>query len=585
MRSVVVRFLVWAVLAMAWGAVSSRAASYDLSGSHTRWWDAANVGGTPGECIVRDVWGSTVLNLTITNDEPLSGSVRRATYTWSRTMTGNIGFHWVYLYKELLNGTPVQTVLNGFADNNDSGGGTVDYNTSTERLRIVLGHQKKSGCAGYEEGTLNQVYSFIQPAPFFHHIRFTNSSAVPVKYDVIRTGTGGVVTLETVTVPAQTYGTLIKTYQFSEGDTFNVVPSLNDYVYQDGAWLSLPGAITSFNAVDGTGDTYTSAELAAMSGSGAASSGVKLTPIVGTSPPAPPAPTATNTIPINTPSHLPTHVPTAGAGSTWPTNTANTTDSERLDKSTYRQGVDKLDARIKESITEQKKTNEELAKLTELAELTTATKLQGVEATTASATQRATAKTEAEALFGSVPSAPSSSSSAGSAPSFAFTIGGRAVNVNPFTSERFLVAVEWFRQALAWVTLVLLGRWVWQQMGEWIRGFSTVQQAKGNTVVAGTGGQATSLIAAGIITVIIVTGTTGLIGWAFGDITLPSIATAVSANPFTDMSSSMPGAYWVLNKVFPVGLMVTALLARVTFNIYASTIFSGVMAAIRFVVP
>lgn len=255
-----------------------------------------------------------------------------------------------------------------------------------------------------------------------------------------------------------------------------------------------------------------------------------------------------------------------------------------LDKDTFRQGIDKLETRQKEQIEQQKKHNEHLEKLSNLADLTTATKLQGAEATTASTSERESAKTAAEGLFPTVPSPPSGPGS-GSAPKMGFSLAGKSVSINPFTPERFAAIAAWFKAAMAWLTLVLLGAWVWKALGEWVRGFSTIQQAKGNTVVAGTGGQATSLIAAGIITVIIVTGTTALLGWSYGELSFPAIAGAVATNPYSEMASTLPGAWWLLDQLFPVGVMVTALIARVTFNLYAATVFSGAMAAVRFVVP
>lgn len=159
--------------------------------------------------------------------------------------------------------------------------------------------------------------------------------------------------------------------------------------------------------------------------------------------------------------------------------------------------------------------------------------------------------------------------------------GGKTFDMNPFTSDRMGGVISWFRAATAWAALVTLGVWVWLQTKGWLDMFSGVQQAKGNTV-AGTGGQATAFIAAGLMTAAIVTGVTGMLGWAFGDISFPAIRAAAMTNPLTSMPTK---AAWMLDQVFPVATLVSCLLARLSFNMYAAPLFATCQAVVRFIVP
>lgn len=196
------------------------------------------------------------------------------------------------------------------------------------------------------------------------------------------------------------------------------------------------------------------------------------------------------------------------------------------------------------------------------------------------------AKAQASAVIGSAPTGVGYSLSAGGAPTLAVTMpsqfGGGTFDFNPFSSDRFAAVCSWFRAATAWLTIALLAGWVWTQMGEWVRGFSTVPQAKGNPIVGGTGAQATALTAAALMTTAIVAALTALVGWSFGDINVPSLIGSITTNP---MATIPAGALWMLDQVFPVATMLTALVARIAFNVYASALFAGCAAVVRFIVP
>ena len=193
-------------------------------------------------------------------------------------------------------------------------------------------------------------------ATLFHHVRFTNYSAVPVTFTVMK----GSVVLDTVSVPALTFD-MVRTYSYLEGESISVTSGkLTDYAFQDGAWIALAGNEHLFTPVKDDGSAYEAAwwNLAATNPT------LALGAVSGSSPPAPVASTPSNSIDVNTPTvgtsgnpALPTSVPAPGGSGVW-VNTTGTTDTERLDKSTYRVGVDKQVAEASKQLTELKSIKE-----------------------------------------------------------------------------------------------------------------------------------------------------------------------------------------------------------------------------------
>lgn len=285
--------------------------------------------------------------------------------------------------------------------------------------------------------------------------------------------------------------------------------------------------------------------------------------------------TPDNTVTIPTPSNQPSAPAVTSTSGTpvWRSGGTGLGATDALTNTVYREGVDKqLEhlKKIRENSDAEKEEKEEL-----IADNPTAEDM---------ASAGAAAKATTEAIFAAVPTSPGYSLGSGSAPTLSITnpFGGGTYNFNPFTGDRMGTIASWFRQAMAWLTIITLAAWVWMQMKDWVQGFSTVPQAKGNTVAAGTGGQATALAAAGLMTVAIVAGLTALVGWTFGEITIPALLASVTTNP---MSSMPTGVYWMVDQLFPVATMITALGARATFNMYGSTLFAGCAAVVRFIVP
>jgi len=160
--------------------------------------------------------------------------------------------------------------------------------------------------------------------------------------------------------------------------------------------------------------------------------------------------------------------------------------------------------------------------------------------------------------------------------------GGNTINFNPFTTERLGPVADWFRYALEWLILVVLGIWVFKENKSYVLALGGVQQAKGNPVFGGTGAQATALIAAGIMSAIVVVFVTALLAWSFGGLNMVGFVSKIGVNPFLGL---LADSFWMLTKVYPVEVTIAALLARLTFNAYASPLYLVCLTAVRFVIP
>lgn len=190
--------------------------------------------------------------------------------------------------------------------------------------------------------------------------------------------------------------------------------------------------------------------------------------------------------------------------------------------------------------------------------------------------------------FGAGGSAPSSVSVnvAASAPLFEIALpasmGGGRFDLNPFSDARLGPLLDWFRAAVEWLAYVLLGVWVWQRIGEWSRGLSTVNGAKSNAVSAipGTGIVGAAAVAAAI-TAITVPFVVALLSWSFGEFSVGALTSLSFANPVANMPVQ---ALWMLNEMFPVSTLIGALLARLSFAMYAPPLYAGVIAVSRWII-
>ena len=78
---------------------------------------------------------------------------------------------------------------------------------------------------------------------------------------------------------------------------------------------------------------------------------------------------------------------------------------------------------------------------------------------------------------------------------------GKTFDMNPFRSDRFGGVASWLRQLAVWLLVAGFAVYAVHEASGTVRDIAQSRQARGNTVVAGTGAQATALVAASAITI------------------------------------------------------------------------------------
>lgn len=278
-------------------------------------------------------------------------------------------------------------------------------------------------------------------------------------------------------------------------------------------------------------------------------------------------------------------------------------DSDDVDLKTnvYREGVDKIVAAIQQSSKNEAGSGDggggtggDGASGSARETLAAAGEAARTEAVTATADMEAqgeTAKDDALGALNSMGDAPVSkgySVSSSDVPESALRVtfpakfGGATFDFNPFDADRFGTICDWFREATRWTVLVMLAVYCWEAMGDYCRGFSMARQAQGNTIAAGTGGQVTALLAAGLISVAVVGAITALIGWGFDELSFPALRSALLSNPLSGIPTQVFG---MVNALFPVATIITCYVAKAAWNMYSSAVFLGCVTVVRFIVP
>lgn len=212
-------------------------------------------------------------------------------------------------------------------------------------------------------------------------------------------------------------------------------------------------------------------------------------------------------------------------------------------------------------------------------------RLAGIAANESAPAAGAAAKTAVEAALPAVPAESGYSYPTPGTPNLAIQFpvifGGAYFDFNPFTEARLGGVFTWFRFACHWLAVVSLGLWLWTNLRSWVTDANQVQQAKGNTLAMGTGGQATAFIAAAAMTAFILAAIVAVLAYSFDGLNLASVAVMAATNPMTGF---LAGSYWMLDKVLPVATLLSCFLARYAFQMFAAKIYVGLGALVRFTV-
>jgi len=173
-----------------------------------------------------------------------------------------------------------------------------------------------------------------------------------------------------------------------------------------------------------------------------------------------------------------------------------------------------------------------------------------------------------------------------SEPNWTMTIMGNTMNYNPFSIAEFNEAASWMRRVAAWVLAYLFFQWALREVSTGFRSLDMMPQTRGNTVFAGTGGQATAAIAAALITALVVS--TAVVLYAmlrdssFGTMTMVTI---FGDSPFSGETGIVAEAIWVMEKIFPISTALAVMAGYLTFSFQVSVAVAVAMAIKRWIFP
>ena len=180
----------------------------------------------------------------------------------------------------------------------------------------------------------------------------------------------------------------------------------------------------------------------------------------------------------------------------------------------------------------------------------------------------------ADAMDGG-PATPSLSLPSGSASGLSI-VGAYGVNINLNPASNPLVSslADFLKQVVTWLAGLGFAWWCWGEFDRAVRHLLHAEQAKGNAIIGGTGGQATALIAAGAITALLIA--VPLAFWAFATYDITPVS-----NP------SGPGsiALYLLFFFLPVPYLLSLVTAAFVVRKAALVLVAATATLIRFVVP
>jgi len=157
-----------------------------------------------------------------------------------------------------------------------------------------------------------------------------------------------------------------------------------------------------------------------------------------------------------------------------------------------------------------------------------------------------------------------------------------AINLNPLTVPAIASVAAWMKLVLTVLLLIGFEAWVWSQFDDYVKAFVQVPQAKGNTF-AGTGGQATGLIAAGILAALITSLPAAFFAVYGGSFTAIGILSSTELMPATQ--SFFVAAFYVLSAFFPVSVALAVLAQWFVVRKAGTALFGVACIGVKFVVP
>jgi len=160
--------------------------------------------------------------------------------------------------------------------------------------------------------------------------------------------------------------------------------------------------------------------------------------------------------------------------------------------------------------------------------------------------------------------------------------GNITIDVNPQSVTQFASIFSWIKLIATFLLLIWFDWWVWEEFQKYQLHLGALQQAHGNTF-AGTGGQATALVAAGLLAVLI-TSFPGML-WAYFDSAFTAFGTNTLGELLPQSQNFLAGGFYLIGLIFPLGLGAVLLAQYFVVRKAGVLIFGVAVIGAKFIVP
>jgi len=159
----------------------------------------------------------------------------------------------------------------------------------------------------------------------------------------------------------------------------------------------------------------------------------------------------------------------------------------------------------------------------------------------------------------------------------------RDIDLDPSHGAHMDTIAAWCKLVLTVLAFIAFESWCWDEFKSYMVALTHSPQARGNTIVAGTGGQATGLIAAGILAVILTSFPAALVA-IFGS-TFDGIGRFATSEIMPTSETVFAQAFYLVNLFVPVAVLATMALQAFVVRKASLLVYGLASMAIKFVVP
>lgn len=395
--------------------------------------------------------------------------------------------------------------------------------------------------------------------PWRTTVKYFNDKPYPVTLKLLKNGTE----VGQYTVAANTlFGQTFETWDATQ-PSYSVLVQVDGLAYgADGSWSAAP-----------SGTIHT-----ALNSSINPNNVVNNEPVGST-----PTPQGTATVPTAT--NLPGAMPTpASVASVWRAPTTSAASGDALTNAVFREGIDKVVAKQNEQIAQEKEAETKRQADRDAAAVAKQAweNYKNSDLTTFVAEKNQAAGNSTVSALGGTSATASSVGSGSSQLTVQLPRVSQPTDIAPWATAAVHDAAGLVKKLLTLFLTVGFTVWLSKEIREMMQTILTAPQGRGNTV-AGTGGQITGLIAAGIISAVVLGAPVAFA--AINDASLGWRTAIDIVSPFTTSGTLGATALDLMNEFFPIMTAVGVLTQTYFTRVMGMSIMIGACAAIRWTVP